>query len=391
MMALAAPGRRPANPNFSCGPTAKRPGWSLAALADAAVGRSHRSELGKRKLRQAIDLTREVLEVPTDYRIGIVPASDTGAVEMALWSMLGPRPVDVLAWESFSEVWAVDVGEQLKLPGTRLMRAEFGSIPDLSQVDFSHDVVFAWNGTTSGVRVPDGEWIPDSREGLTICDATSGVFAQDLPLRKLDVVTFSWQKVMGSEAAHGIIVLSPRAVERLTTYIPNRPLPKIFRMAEKGKLIEGIFVGDTINTPSLLATEDYIDALKWAKSIGGLRALRARADANFAVLRDWEARTPWVEFLCRDPRLLSNTAACFVFAAPEVKALDAKARGALAKGIVARLEKEGVAFDISAYKDAPPGIRIWTGSTVEASDLTALTDWLDWAYAAEKAALKLAA
>ncbi|MFO1185264.1 MAG: phosphoserine transaminase [Bauldia sp.] len=391
MTAPALPGRRPANPNFSCGPTSKRPGWSLAALADAAVGRSHRSELGKRKLRQAIDLTREILEVPADYRIGIVPASDTGAVEMALWSMLGPRPVDVLAWESFSEVWAVDVGEQLKLADTRLMRAPFGELPDLSKVDFSHDVVFAWNGTTSGVRVPNGDWIPDNRGGLVICDATSGIFAQDIPLRKLDVVTFSWQKVMGSEAAHGIIILSPRAAERLTTYVPPRALPKIFRMAEKGKLIEGIFAGDTINTPSLLATEDYIDALKWAKSIGGIRALQARADANFAVLRDWEAHSSWARFLCRDPRYLSNTAACFVFADPAVKALDAKAQGALAKAIVSRLEKDGIAFDISAYKDAPPGIRIWTGSTVEASDLVALTDWLDWAYAAEKAALKLAA
>ena len=390
-MAIAVPGRRPANPNFSCGPTTKRPGWSLAALADAAVGRSHRSDLGKRKLRQAIDLTREVLEVPADYRIGIVPASDTGAVEMALWSMLGPRPVDVLAWESFSEIWAVDVAEQLKLADARLMRADFGKLPDLSQVNFDHDVVFAWNGTTSGVRVPNGDWIPDNHAGLVICDATSGIFAQDMPLKKLDVITFSWQKVMGSEAAHGMIILSPRAVERLTTYTPPRPIPKIFRMAERGKLIEGIFVGETINTPSMLAVEDYLDALKWAKSVGGAKALQARADANYAVMRDWVARSPWVEFLCRDEKLLSNTSACFVFADPDLQGLDAKARAAFAKGLVGRLEREGVAFDIGSYRDAPPGIRIWTGSTVEASDLAILTEWLDWAFAAEKAALRQAA
>ncbi len=387
----AMPGVRPANPNFSSGPCSKRPGWSLDALKGAALGRSHRADIGKAKLKQAIDLTREVLQVPADYRIGIVPASDTGAVEMVLWSMLGARPVDVLAWESFSEHWAVDVGEQLQLPDARLMRADFGLLPDLAAVDFTHDVVFAWNGTTAGVRVPNGDWIPADRQGLTICDATSAAFAQDLPFDKLDVVTYSWQKVMGGEAAHGMLILSPRAVERLLTYKPPRPLPKIFRMVENGKLIEGIFAGETINTPSMLAVEDYLDTMNWAKSIGGLTALRGRADANARVLDEWVARTPWIDYLAKDPATRSNTGVCLVFSDPQIQALDAKAQAAFAKNIVKALDKEGVAYDIGSYRDAPPGLRIWAGSTVEASDLAALTAWLDWAYAREKATLQQAA
>jgi len=361
---LPMPARRPANPNFSCGPTTKRPGWSWAALKDAPVGRSHRSDIAKKKLKQAIDLTREVLEVPADYRIAIVPASDTGAVEMALWSMLGPRGVDVLAWESFSDHWAVDVEQQLQLPDFRIMRGEFGALPDLSKVDFNRDVVFAWNGTTSGVKVPNGDWIPADRAGLTICDATSAAFAQPMPFDKLDVVTFSWQKVMGGEAAHGMLVLSPRAVERLLTYKPTRPLPRIFRMTDHGKLMEGLFAGEVINTVSMVAVEDYLDTLKWAKSIGGLKALIGRADANAKILYDWAERTPWIGVLPVDRATWSNTSVCFVFADADVVAMDKKDQAALAKAMVAELDHLGVAYDINAYKDAPPGIRIWTGSTV---------------------------
>ena len=391
MADLAMPGRRPANANYSSGPCAKRPGWSLEALKDAALGRSHRAKIGKTKLQQAIDLTREILGVPADYRIGIVPASDTGAVEMALWSLLGARGVDMLAWESFGEGWVTDVVKQLKLADVRSFTAPYGELPDLSRVDFDRDVVFTWNGTTSGVRVPDGNWIDADRKGLTICDATSAAFAQDLDWAKLDVVTFSWQKVLGGEAAHGMLILSPRAVERLETYKPAWPLPKIFRMTKGGKLIEGIFVGETINTPSMLAVEDYLDALNWAKSLGGLDGLMARADANLAVIADWVERTPWVDFLAKEGATRSNTSVCLVVTDPSVKALDADGQAAFAKGLATALDKAGVAYDIGAYRDAPPGLRIWAGATIEASDLAILTEWLDWAFASQKAGLKKAA
>ncbi|WP_420961283.1 phosphoserine transaminase [Brucella sp. IR073] len=391
MTDLAKPDQRPANPNFSSGPCAKHPGWSLQALADAPLGRSHRAKIGKTKLKDAIDLTREVLQVPADYRIGIVPASDTGAVEMALWSLLGERGVDMVAWESFGAGWVTDVVKQLKLADARVFEAPYGEIIDFAQVDFDRDVVFTWNGTTSGVRVPNADFIPADRKGLTICDATSAAFAQRLDFYKLDVVTFSWQKVLGGEGAHGILILSPRAVERLLTYKPAWPLPKIFRLTSGGKLIEGIFVGETINTPSMLCVEDYLDALNWARSIGGLDALIARADRNFAVLNAWVERTPWIANLAVKPETRSNTSVCLSIVDPDVTALDADAQAAFAKGIVSALDKEGVAYDIGAYRDAPSGLRIWAGATVEASDLEALTAWLDWAFANQKAALKQAA
>ncbi len=383
----AKPLRRPANSNFSSGPCAKHPGWSLDALKGTPVGRSHRAPVGKAKLKQAIDLSREILGVPKDYRIGIVPASDTGAVEMAMWTLLGPRGLDVVYWESFSEGWAVDANTQLKLPNTRILSADYGKLPDLSAVDFNHDVVFPWNGTAAGVRVPNGDWIPADRKGLTICDATSAAFAQDLPYDKLDVTTYSWQKVMGGEAAHGILILSPRAVERLLTHKPSWPIPKVFRLTQGGKLLEGIFEGETINTPSMLAVEDYLDALHWAKSIGGLPALLARADRNAKVLSDWVERTPWVGFLAKDPATRSNTSVCLMVVDKAVAAAGDKAPGEVARGIVKALEAEKVAFDISSYRDAPAGLRIWAGSTIEASDLVILTEWLDWAFAREKAAL----
>jgi phosphoserine aminotransferase len=386
------PAARPRAPFFSSGPCAKRPGWSLANLKTDSLGRSHRAKLGKSRLKLAIDLTREVLDVPADYRIGIVPASDTGAVEMVLWSMLGAKPVDMLAWESFGEGWVTDVVKQLKLADARVINAAYGELPDLSQVDTKNrDVVFTWNGTTSGVRVPNADWIAADREGLTICDATSAAFAQKLDFAKLDVVTFSWQKVLGGEAAHGMLILSPRAVERLETYKPAWPLPKIFRMTKGGKLIEGIFEGETINTPSMLAVEDYIDALEWAKSIGGLNALVAKADANAKVILDWVAKTPWIANLAQDPAIASNTSVCLVIADPDVVAKGPEAVTQVAKGITSALEKEGVALDIGAYRDAPPGLRIWCGATVEQSDLEALTPWLDWAFAQEKAKLAKAA
>ncbi len=391
MADLATPGSRPVNPNYSSGPCAKRPGWSLEALKDAALGRSHRAKIGKAKLQKSIDLTREVLGVPADYRIGIVPASDTGAVEMALWSLLGARGVDILAWESFGEGWVTDVIKQLKLPDVRTFTADYGKLPDLNQVDFDRDVVFTWNGTTSGVRVADGDWIDADRAGLTICDATSAAFAQDLAWDKLDVVTFSWQKVLGGEAAHGMLILSPRAVARLESYKPAWPLPKIFRMTKGGKLIEGIFVGETINTPSMLAVEDYLDALIWAQSIGGFKGLSARCDANLKVLADWVAERDWVEFLAEVPKTRSNTSVCLVISDPTVKALDADGQAAFAKGIASVLEKAGVAYDIGSYRDAPAGLRIWAGSTIEASDLAILTEWLDWAFKTQKAGLKKAA
>ncbi|MCJ8144791.1 phosphoserine transaminase [Ancylobacter sp. A5.8] len=391
MTITALPAHKPANPNFSSGPCAKRPGWTLEGLSDAPLGRSHRAKVGKAKLKLAIDLTREVLDIPADYRIGIVPASDTGAVEMALWSLLGARPVDLLAWESFGEGWVTDVIKQLKLKDARTLKAGYGELPNLAEVNFDHDVVFTWNGTTSGVRVPNGDWIAADRTGLTICDATSAAFAQDLDWAKLDVVTFSWQKVLGGEAAHGMLILSPRAVERLESYVPAWPMPKIFRMTKGGKLIEGLFEGETINTPSMLCVEDYIDALQWSKSLGGLKGLRARSDANFKVLADFVAKNDWIDFLAKDPATRSNTSVCLVVADAEVKALAPDAQAAFAKAIAGTLEKAGVAYDIGAYRDAPAGLRIWAGATVEASDLEALLPWLTFAYDSAKAGLKQAA
>jgi len=386
-----APASRPKNARFSSGPCAKRPGWTPQSLEDAALGRSHRAKLGKAKLKLAIDLTREVLGVPADYRIGITAGSDTGAVEMAMWSMLGARGVDVLAWESFGEGWVSDIVKELKLPDVRALRAPYGELPDLAQVDCDRDVVFTWNGTTSGVRVADADWIAGDRKGLTICDATSAAFAQALDWEKLDCVTFSWQKALGGEAGHGMIVLSPRAVERLESYKPAWPLPKLFRLTKGGKIVEGIFEGETINTPSMLCVEDYLDALTWAKGIGGLPALIARADANFKAIADWAAKTQWIDFLARVPATRSNTSVCLKVVDPAIAALNADAQAAFAKALAASLEKEKIAFDIGAYRDAPPGLRIWCGATVETSDVEALTHWLDFAFAQEKAKLAKAA
>jgi len=391
MTTFPKPDVRPANPNFSSGPCAKRPGWSVEALNDAVLGRSHRAKIGKAKLEQAIDLTREVLEVPSTHRIGIVPASDTGAVEMALWSLLGERGVDMVAWESFGSGWITDVVKQLKLSDVRRIEAPYGVLPDLKQIDFDRDVVFTWNGTTSGVRVPNADFIPADRKGLTICDATSAAFAQNLDFSKLDVVTFSWQKVLGGEGAHGMLILSPRAVERLESYKPAWPLPKIFRLTSNGKLIEGIFKGETINTPSMLCVEDYLDTLGWAKAIGGLAALRARVDANAAAIERFVADSPWLGHLAIDPATRSNTSVCLSIVDPAVAALDADGQAAFAKGLVSLLDKEGVAYDIGHYRDAPAGLRIWCGATVETADVEALLPWLDWAFAQQKAGLKAAA
>ena len=385
------PDLRPANPRFSSGPCAKRPGWSLDALADAPLGRSHRAKVGKAKLQQAIDETREILGVPADYRIGIVPASDTGAVEMAMWSLLGARGTDVVAWESFGSGWVADAVKQLKLEDVRKFEASYGEIVDFAEVDFDRDVVFTWNGTTSGVKVPNGDKIPAARQGLTICDATSAAFAQDLPFDKLDVVTFSWQKALGGEAAHGMLILSPRAVARLESYTPPWPLPKIFRMTKGGKLNAGIFEGETINTPSMLCVEDYLDTLNWAKSVGGLKGLMARADANTKVLADWKARTPWVDFLAADPAIRSNTSVCLKVVDPAITALSPDAQADFAKKLVAAVEKEGAGYDFAHYRDAPAGLRIWCGATVEAKDVEILTAWIDWAFAETKASLAKAA
>lgn len=380
MLDTTTPAARPDNPRFSSGPCAKIPGFSLDLLSDAPLGRSHRAAVGKNKLAQAIDLTREVLEVPAGYRIGIVPGSDTGAVEMAMWTMLGARPVEMLAWESFGEGWVTDAVKQLKLDAT-VRKADYGKIVDFTQVDFDKDVVFTWNGTTSGVRVPNGDAIPADRQGLTICDATSAAFAMDLPWDKLDVVTFSWQKVLGGEGAHGVLILSPRAVERLESYTPDRPLPKIFRLTKGGKLIEGIFKGETINTPSMLCVEDYIVALNWAKSVGGLRGLIARAEANAQVVADFVAARDWIANLAEDPATASTTSVCLRFTDPRIK--DA---AAFAKAVAKRLEKEGVGLDLGAYRDAPAGLRIWCGSTVETADVAALMPWIEWAFQAELSA-----
>jgi phosphoserine aminotransferase len=384
-MALTAPAARPANPRFSSGPCTKIPGFSLDMLSDAPLGRSHRATVGKAKLKEAIDLTRAILGVPADYRIGIVPASDTGAVEMAMWSLLGARGVEMLAWESFGEGWVTDVVKQLKLDAT-VRKAPYGQIVDMAAVDYDKDVVFTWNGTTSGVRVPNGDAIPADRAGLTICDATSAAFAMDLPWDKLDVVTFSWQKVLGGEGAHGMLVLSPRAVERLETYTPAWPLPKIFRLTSKGKVSEGIFLGETINTPSMLANEDYLVALKWAQAIGGLPGLVARANANAQTVWDFCAARDWIANLAEDPATASTTSVCVKFTDPRIT--DG---AAFAKAVAKRLEKEGVALDVGAYRDAPPGLRIWCGSTVEQADVAALMPWIEWAYRVEIAALAQAA
>ena len=385
------PAARPRVPHFSSGPCAKRPGWKLENLKDAVLARSHRSKPGKARLKRAIELTREVLAVPAGYRIGIVPASDTGAVEMALWSLLGARGVDALAWESFGEGWVTDIVKQLKLKDARVLKAPYGALPKLADVDFSRDVVFTWNGTTSGVRVPDGDWIKADRAGLTICDATSAAFAQALAWPKLDVVTFSWQKALGGEGAHGMLVLSPRAVERLESYSPPWPLPKIFRLTKGGKLNEAIFEGETINTPSLLCVEDYLDALQWAKSIGGLPALMRRADDNLALIATWVERTGWVEFLARDQAIRSNTSVCLEVVDPAVKALTPDAQAAFIRAMAAALEQENAAYDVAGHRDAPPHLRIWAGATVEAADLKALFPWLDWAFGEAKAALQKAA
>lgn len=385
------PDTAPRNPNFSSGPCAKRPGWTPAALADAFLGRSHRSKGGKAKLARAIDQTRTILGVPDSHRIAIVPASDTGAVEMALWSLLGARGVDLLAWESFGSGWVTDVVKQLKLDDVRTLEAGYGELVDLTMVDMSRDVVFCWNGTTSGVRVPNGDWIADDRAGLTICDATSAAFAMELPWDKLDVVTFSWQKVLGGEAQHGMLILGPRAVERLESHTPAWPLPKIFRLTKGGKLQEGPFKGETINTPSMLCVEDYLDTLDWAQSVGGLKGLIGRSEANLAVIADWVARTPWVDFLARDPATRSCTSVCLSIVDDWFLGLSEADRAAAAKQLVAMLEEDGVAYDIGAYRDAPPGLRIWCGATIETSDVEALTPWLDWAFGEVKASFRPAA
>ena len=386
MSTPARPNVRPANPCFSSGPCAKRPGWSADALRDACVGRSHRSKAGKAKLKAVIDRSRALLRLPADYRLGIVAASDTGAVEMALWSLLGPRGVDVLAWESFGKDWATDITKQLKLADVRVLAADYGSLPDLRQVDPARDVVFTWNGTTSGVCVPDGNWIAADRQGLAICDATSAAFAFDLPWDKLDVVTYSWQKVLGGEAQHGVLILSPRAAERLEGYTPAWPMPKLFRMTKAGRLNEGIFAGETINTPSMVAVEDALDGLAWAEGAGGLEGLIARSKANFAAIEAWVGRCGWADFLAPDPLARSRTSVCLKIVDPWFTGLPAADQAAAAKKIASVLEAEAVAYDIAGYRDAPPGLRIWAGATVERADIEALLPWLDWAFASVKAA-----
>ena len=390
-MLPARPATKPARTHFSSGPCAKRPGWSPEIYGNAVLGRSHRSGVGKARLKLAIDKTREILGLPDDYLCGIVPASDTGAFELAMWSMLGARGVDALAWESFGAGWVTDAQKQLKLDDLRIIDADYGKLPDLGQVDFSRDILFTSNGTTSGVRIPNYDWIPADREGLTFADATSAAFAQPIDWPKVDVATFSWQKVMGGEAAHGMLILSPRAVERLETFNPPRPLPKIFRLTKGGKVQKAIFEGATINTPSMLCVEDYVDTLTWGESLGGQAALFARADANAQVLFDWIGRTDWIANLAEDPATWSNTSVCLKIVAPEVATQPADAQAAFAKAMVKRLEAEDVAYDIEAYRDAPPGLRIWCGATVDESDLAVLTEWLDWAFAAEMAVLKDAA
>lgn len=384
MLSKKKPSIRPTNPNFSSGPCAKRPGWSLDALNGALTGRSHRSVPGKAKLAQVIDLTRSILGIPDDYKVGIVPASDTGAVEMALWGLLGARGTDMLAWESFGKEWQLDVTQQLQLDDVRLINANYGYLPDLKTVDFSRDIVFTWNGTTSGVCIPDGGWIADDRQGLTICDATSAVFAYELPWSKLDVITYSWQKVMGGEAAHGVLILSPRAVERLESYNPTWPIPKIFRLTKKGKLIEGIFMGETINTPSMIAVEDALDSLSWIKSIGGRDVCIERSKANYASIKSWTDASVWVDFLAKVPNQRSRTSVCLILVDDWFTKLKKEKQTAFAAALTKQLDEEGVAYDIGSYRDAPPGIRLWSGATVETSDLEKLFPWLDWSYAQTK-------
>lgn len=391
MTATAKPATRPANPNFSSGPCTKRPGWSLAALEGALLGRSHRSKVGKARLKLAIDKTKEVLGVPDGFVCAIMPGSDTGAFEAAMWSLLGARGVDVLAWESFGAIWVKDAVKQLKLDDLRTEQPSFGQLPDLSRIDFSRDVVMTANGTTAGVRLPNYDFIPADREGLVLLDATSAAFAQDVDWSKVDALTFSWQKVMGGEAAHGMLILSPRAIERLETYVPSRPLPKLFQLTKNGKLNAGIFEGETINTPSMLAVEDYIDTLSWAERIGGLTELKRRADANAQVVWDWIERTPWIANLAEDRATWSNTSVCLKIVDPDVMAMSQDVQARVAKGVVALLEDEGVAFDFGAYRDAPSGLRIWCGSTVETSDVAALLPWVEWAFGEVKASLSKAA
>jgi phosphoserine aminotransferase len=391
MTTTARPAKRPGNICFSSGPCAKRPGWSLKAIENAFLGRSHRAKDGKARLKLAIDKTKALLGLPQGYLAAIVPASDTGAFEMAMWSMLGARGVEALAWESFGQGWVTDAAKQLKLKDFKATTAEYGKLPDLSKVDFDRDVLFTWNGTTSGVRVPNGDWIPVNRRGLTFVDATSAVFAQPIDWSKVDVLTYSWQKALGGEAAHGMLILSPRAVERLETYTPPWPLPKIFRLMKGGKLIAGVFEGETLNTPSMLCVEDYLDTLQWAESIGGVPALIARADANAKVLHDWVARTPWIENLAADPATRSNTSVCLKIADPAIARLPLDAQWAFVKQLEASLAKEKAAYDIAGHRDGPPALRIWCGSTVETADVAALTPWLDWAFAETKASLAKAA
>jgi phosphoserine aminotransferase len=381
------PSLKPSNPRFSSGPCTKRPGWTTQALSGAFLGRSHRSKEGRARLKLAIAKTRALLGLPNDFRVGIMAGSDTGAFEAAMWSLLGARGVDVLAWESFGKGWVTDIVKQLRLPEVRVLEGDYGALPDLATVDFSRDVVFTWNGTTSGVRVPDGRWIPEDREGLTLIDATSAIFAQPIDWAKTDVVTYSWQKVLGGEGAHGMLILSPRAVARLEAHVPSWPMPKLFRLTKGGKLDGAIFEGDTINTPSMLCVEDYLDALNWAESVGGLAGLMARADRNAQVLFDWISHTAWVENLARDEATRSNTSVCLRIVDPAVQTMPEAAQAAFAKTIAQKLETEGVAHDIGSYRDAPAGLRIWTGATVESADLVALTPWLDWAFADAKAAL----
>jgi len=385
-MTSPQPTQRPQRPYFSSGPCSKRPGWKLEVLNNALVGRSHRSGPGKARLKDVIDRTKSILGIPDDYLCGIVPASDTGAVEMAMWSLLGARGVEMVAWESFGSGWVTDVQKQLQLPDCHMVKADYGHLPDLAALDCDRDIVFTWNGTTSGVKVPNGDWIADNRQGLTIADATSAVFAMDIPWSKLDVVTWSWQKVMGGEAAHGMIVLSPRAVERLESYTPQWPLPKIFQLTKGGKLNAAIFTGATINTPSMLCVEDALDGLKWAESIGGVSALMARSQANLTAITNWIDQTPWVDFLAVDPATRSNTSICLKIVDPWYTALSAEDQAKGAKQLATLLDKEGVAYDIGSYRDAPPGLRIWGGATVDTADIEALTPWLDWAYEQMKAA-----
>jgi phosphoserine aminotransferase len=391
MTTPARPNVRPANPCFSSGPCAKRPGWSLAALEGALLGRSHRSKSGKAKLHEVIERSRAILGLPADWRLAIVPASDTGAIEMAMWSLLGACGIDMLAWESFGEQWVTDVAKQLKLADVRVLNAEYGRLPDLAQVNGARDVVFTWNGTTSGVVVPNGDWIAAEREGLALCDATSAVFAYDLPWDRLDVVTWSWQKVLGGEAQHGMLALGPRAVARLESYAPPWPMPKLFRMTKGGKLIEGIFSGETINTPSMLAVEDALDGLRWAEALGGLPALIGRAEANLGAIEAWVAATPWVDFLAEDPATRSRTSVCLKIIDPGFQALAADRQASTAKRIAGMLEQEGAGYDVGSYRDAPPGLRLWAGATVETADLQALFPWLDWAWASVVAELPAAA